>query len=64
MARIDKRFHLLLTDEELALLKAESEKRNISAGEMIRISLKNEITQKSSYMRMSALHTLVNLVKS
>ncbi|MBE7412273.1 MAG: CopG family transcriptional regulator [Leptospiraceae bacterium] len=64
MAKINKRFHLLLTDEELLLLKNESEKRNISAGELIRISLKNEIIQKSSYMRISALQTILGLVKN
>lgn len=64
MAKIEKRFHLLLSNEEYLQLKNESEKRNISAGELIRLSLQNEITQKTSYTRMNALHTLVELVEN
>ncbi len=60
MAQSEKRFQLLLKDEELNLLKREAEKRKISAGELLRIGLKNELGGKSSYNKVLALHKLAN----
>ncbi|AYV55756.1 MULTISPECIES: CopG family transcriptional regulator [Leptospira] len=61
MARVDKRFQLLMTEEELELLKNEAEKRNLSAGEMLRLSLRNEVYRSDSYERLEALRILSNL---
>ncbi|WP_036042207.1 CopG family transcriptional regulator [Leptospira alstonii] len=61
MARVDKRFQLLMTEEELELLKNEAEKRNLSAGEMLRLSFRNEVYRSDSYERLEALRVLVNL---
>ncbi|MCE9499767.1 MAG: CopG family transcriptional regulator [Leptospira sp.] len=61
MANIEKRFQLLLTDEELSLLKKEAAMRQISAGELIRLSLRNEITHKSAIDRIQAIKTLFQL---
>lgn len=61
MAKIEKRFQLLLSEEEMQMLKSESEKRGISAGELLRMSLRNEITQIDVYERMSALKRLTEI---
>ncbi|RHX81253.1 CopG family transcriptional regulator [Leptospira yasudae] len=61
MARVDKRFQLLMTEEELELLKNEAEKRNLSAGEMLRLSLRNEVYRSDSYERLEALNILSRL---
>ena len=61
MGKIEKRFQLLLTDEELMLLKQEAENRGISSGELIRISLKHEISNKQVYDKLDALHILCSL---
>ncbi|WP_036096483.1 CopG family transcriptional regulator [Leptospira weilii] len=61
MARVDKRFQLLMTEEELELLKNEAEKRNLSAGEMLRLSFRNEVYRSDSYERLEALRILANL---
>ncbi|EJO69768.1 MULTISPECIES: CopG family transcriptional regulator [Leptospira] len=61
MARVDKRFQLLMTEEELELLKKEAEKRNLSAGEMLRLSFRNEVYRSDSYERLEALKILSNL---
>lgn len=60
MAQNEKRFQLLLKEEELIRLKKEAEKRGISAGELLRLSLKNELSGKSSYEKVLALHRLAN----
>ncbi|MBM9579553.1 CopG family transcriptional regulator [Leptospira sp. 201903070] len=61
MARVDKRFQLLMTEEELELLKNEAEKRNLSAGEMLRLSLRNEVYRSDSYERLEALNILTSI---
>ncbi|RHX87993.1 CopG family transcriptional regulator [Leptospira stimsonii] len=61
MARVDKRFQLLMTEEELELLKNEADKRNLSAGEMLRLSLRNEIYRSDSYERLEALKILASM---
>ncbi|EMO52410.1 hypothetical protein [Leptospira noguchii] len=61
MAKVDKRFQLLMTEEELKLLKKEAEKRNLSAGEMLRLSFRNEVYRSDSYERLEALKILSNL---
>ncbi|XDD50031.1 CopG family transcriptional regulator [Leptospira sp. WS92.C1] len=61
MAKVDKRFQLLMTEEELELLKNEAEKRNLSAGEMLRLSLRNEVYRSDSYERLEALRILSGL---
>ena len=61
MAKIEKRFQLLLTEEELELLKKEAESRGVSAGELVRTSLKNEILRKNVYDKLNAVEILCNL---
>ncbi|TGM53449.1 CopG family transcriptional regulator [Leptospira adleri] len=61
MARVDKRFQLLMTEEELELLKNEADKRNLSAGEMLRLSLRNEVYRSDSYERLEALNILATI---
>ncbi|RHX92401.1 CopG family transcriptional regulator [Leptospira stimsonii] len=61
MARVDKRFQLLMTEEELELLKNEADKRNLSAGEMLRLSLRNEVYRSDSYERLEALKILASM---
>ncbi|EMY76924.1 ribbon-helix-helix protein, CopG family [Leptospira weilii serovar Ranarum str. ICFT] len=50
-----------MTEEELELLKNEAEKRNLSAGEMLRLSFRNEVYRSDSYERLEALRILANL---
>lgn len=57
-AKIEKRFQLLLSEEELEYLKTESEMRGISASEILRIGLRNEITHKTSLERIHAIEDL------
>ena len=61
MSRIEKRFQLLLTEEEMDLLKAEATNRNISSGELLRLGLRNEIGDRKIQDKVSALDTLVAL---
>ncbi len=61
--KIDKKFQMLFTEEELRILKAEAAKRNISASEFIRICIKNDLTEKTAYSRIMALNTLANLTE-
>lgn len=61
MAKIEKRFQLLLAEDELELLKKEADSRGISAGELIRLSLKNEISRKNVYDKLNAIEILCNL---
>jgi hypothetical protein len=58
---INKRFHVLFTEEDLQLLKKESLKRKISSSELLRISLHNEIHKKSNYNRFIALKNIIQL---
>ncbi|EKJ88017.1 CopG family transcriptional regulator [Leptospira meyeri] len=62
MAKIDKRFQILLSEEEQILLKNEASRRGISQGELIRMALKNEIIQKSELVRRKALISLTELL--
>jgi hypothetical protein len=59
--KIVKKFQMLFTEEELRNLKREAEKRNLSASEFIRMCIKNDLTEKTSYSRIMALRTLSNL---
>ncbi|MDZ4727896.1 MAG: ribbon-helix-helix protein, CopG family [Leptospira sp.] len=61
MAKIDKRFQILFSEEELLLLKHEADKRGISQGELLRSALRNEITQKSDFTRLRAVRSLVEI---
>ncbi len=61
MAKIDKRFTILFSDEELKLLKHNAQLRGMSAAELIRVSLQNEVTQKSSVDRINALKRIYRL---
>lgn len=61
MKKNDKKFQMLFSKEELANLKLEAAKRNISASEFIRVCIKNELTEKSSYSKIVALRNLANL---
>lgn len=62
MAKIDKRFQILFSEEEVLLLKNEADRRGLSQGELIRIALRNEITQKSDVTRMRALRALAEVM--
>ncbi|TGK88422.1 CopG family transcriptional regulator [Leptospira bourretii] len=62
MAKIDKRFQILLSEDEQILLKNEASRRGISQGELIRMALKNEIVQKSELVRRKALVALTELL--
>jgi hypothetical protein len=59
--KIDKRFQLLLTQEEWDLLKRESEKRGISASELIRKGLQSEISKHTSIERIQAIRNLIKI---
>ena len=61
MSRIEKRFQLLLTGEEIELLKKEAAARGISAGELLRMGFRNEIADRRVHDRIEALNTLVSL---
>lgn len=61
MAKIDKRFTILFSDEELKLLKSNAQLRGMSAAELIRLSVQNEVTQKSSVDRINALKRIHGL---
>ncbi|MBM9545981.1 CopG family transcriptional regulator [Leptospira sp. 201903074] len=62
MAKIDKRFQILLSEEEQILLKNEASRRGVSQGELIRLALKNEIIQKSELLRRQALLALTEIL--
>ena len=61
MEKIDKRFTILFSDEELKLLKSNAQLRGMSAAELIRLSVQNEVTQKSSVDRINALKRIHGL---
>ncbi|MCG9876700.1 MAG: CopG family transcriptional regulator [Leptospiraceae bacterium] len=63
MSKVDKRFTILFSDEELMLLKANANLRGMSVGELVRVSVQNEITQKSVADKLRALHKIYNLGK-
>ena len=44
MKKIDKKFQMLFSEDELKVLKEEANKRQISASEFIRICLKSPPT--------------------
>lgn len=62
MAKIDKRFQILLSEEEQILLKNEATRRGISQGELIRLALKNEIIQKLELLRRKAIQNLSEIL--
>jgi hypothetical protein len=61
MKKNDKKFQMLFNDDELITLKAEAAKRQISTSAFIRMCIKNELSEKSSYSRILALRNLANL---
>jgi hypothetical protein len=63
LARIDKRFTVLFTEEELQLLKLQASRRGLSSGELVRIAVQNEITQKSNWDKIQALRRIYKLGK-
>ncbi|MCC5814879.1 MAG: ribbon-helix-helix protein, CopG family [Leptospira sp.] len=58
MAKIDKRFTILFSEEEILLLKEQARARGLSSGELVRKAVQNEITKKSSYDKINALHRI------
>ncbi|MCW7493703.1 CopG family transcriptional regulator [Leptospira sp. 2 VSF19] len=62
MAKIDKRFQILLSEEEQILLKNEAKRRGVSQGELVRMALKNEIIQKSELLKRQAVVALSELL--
>ncbi len=61
MKKTDKRFQLLLSEDELELLKQESLKRGISAGELLRLSLQNEVLKKTNLEKINHLKKLTEI---
>lgn len=61
MPKIDKRFTVLFSEEEILLLKEQASARGLSSGELVRIAVQNEITKKSSYDKINALRRIHNL---
>jgi len=52
---------MLFTEDELSNLKEEAAKRKLTMSEYIRMCIKNDLTKKTSYSKIMALHTLKNL---
>ncbi|HMV42682.1 MAG TPA: CopG family transcriptional regulator [Leptospiraceae bacterium] len=61
MKKADKKFQMLFTEDELSNLKEEAAKRKLTMSEYIRMCIKNDLTKKTSYSKIMALHTLKNL---
>jgi hypothetical protein len=61
LAKIDKRFTILFSEEEILLLKEQARARGLSSGELVRKAVQNEITKKSSYDKINALHRIHQL---
>ncbi len=61
MARVERRFQMLLTEEEFELLRTEAEKRDMSASEMLRTCFRNEVFRSDSYQRLEALKELTKI---
>lgn len=61
MSKIDKRFTILFSDEELMLLKHNANLRGMSVGELVRVSVQNEITHKSIADKLRALQKIYEL---
>ncbi|WP_167882062.1 CopG family transcriptional regulator [Leptospira semungkisensis] len=61
MARVERRFQMLLTEEEFELLRTEAEKRELSASELLRTCFRNEIFRSDSYQRLEALRELTKI---
>ncbi len=61
MKKIDKKFQMLFSEDELKVLKEEANKRQISASEFIRICIKHELSEKSTYSRIIALRNLTTI---
>ncbi|GBF49768.1 ribbon-helix-helix protein, CopG family [Leptospira ryugenii] len=62
MAKIDKRFQILFSEEEIQLLKKESDRRGISQAELLRLALRNEVTKKSDLTKWKALKALAEVL--
>lgn len=62
MAEKVKRFHILLSTEELEEIKKEADKRKISASEFVRMSIKSETTSKTSYDKILAIKALSEII--
>lgn len=60
--KIDHRFQLLLTEEEMNLLKEESAKRKISASELIRKGIHSELSKKTSLDRIQAIRNFIKIL--
>ncbi len=61
--KIEKRFQLLLTEQEMNDLKRESEKREIPASEILRMGLRNEISKRTNLDRINAVHKIYEFTK-
>jgi hypothetical protein len=61
--KIEKRFQLLLTEQELNDLKNESEKRGIPASEILRMGLRNEISKRTNLDRINAVYKIFEFTK-
>lgn len=61
MGKVDKRFTVLFSQEEILLLKDQARVRGISAGELVRLAVQNEIYRKSSFDRILAIGNIAEL---
>lgn len=61
LAKIDKRFTVLFSEEEVMLLKDQARTRGMSSGELVRVAVQNELTSKSSYDKITALRRIYNI---
>ncbi len=62
--KIEKRFQLLLTEKEWNDLKLESEKRGIPGSEILRMGLRNEISQRTNLDRLNAVQKILEISKN
>lgn len=63
MAKVTNRFTVLFSDEELLLLKDQAQIRGLSAGELVRHAVQNEITGRSNYDKLNALRKIHSLAE-
>ncbi|TGK20934.1 CopG family transcriptional regulator [Leptospira fluminis] len=61
MARVERRFQMLLTEEEFELLRKEAGEREMSASELLRTCFRNEIFRSDTYRRLEALKELTQI---
>lgn len=61
MAKLEKRFTILLEEEEWKLINHHAKVRGLKTSEFIRIAIRHELTGKSTIDRINALRNLYRL---